>query len=672
MSNESLAAFGTAGGEARQIQGAELIDWLKEQEKASIGEKYETGRAIETGMIRHHNPETVRYLSHLYMLSLESDKTGGEIVSDWTVAMVAGQLNDRSMALKLSHKDLQDLELVENFDPKRLIGDPVVGGFGLREIFIERAHEQSYELDKDGNKVNPRWIKIKEPKTYYGTEQERAKLADVFTEMRDMTLIRFLILRNKKFYLAQRENLRGLVQLYFGPFPTATAEKMLFNAKAIKGQKLETLAEKELRSFGHMIAIAMRLYYLNALCEKVEEFRFLTKTPGFKEVFPEGVSGSVVEEWIGKPDKWTYEPANNLGSVRSKETLLEENKNGERGYLTKRNIFAESDPIGDAELHKKIQEFIAGKDPNKADLIAAEAAQNLAYWQFKLWLLADRVGYEWYRNDSIEDRWNKKYKGKELVMENGPAASDFGKVIYPAWYLLKNYRKEGRDFGPPGSFGSHPVLCVSFPESVYMSVELGKKVKMLDDTESNKTRLTMLEAWWGYPEDGNFPEIPATELDEMPWETFGEEILAAVYLPAYMAGKEEGTYDMQRSTSFKFDELATLKFWTDLWKNIDVGIKEGVVFNGRLKGVSKEMETEQKRRYKRNVVEWFWYGLSTLECYAEWHQKVMTQKDKLTSIGEDINCIDFIRATAKQALGFELPHYEPTFRPKKGTLKNLG
>lgn len=695
----------------------ELEKYLESLRGGPVNERYDSGRSIEATLARHYNPETLLSTVRLMRLGQEILATGGEMPNDYVIGRITDILEDRKIATGRTFENLLREGLVQELDDmtKTVINEMRregripetmrsniylgramhVGGYGLGEIAVTKEIEESYEKEKKDDeevKINVRYRPITETITYFGNSEQRREFSERCDGLRSEILTRHLIIKNWSRYMFNRENLTGLVEMYFGPVPSTEAINQLFNLPDRERLAEETEADVKLRHFGDRIEMAMRLYYINSLCQKPDRFLELRQTPGWQEfIFPPNTESDIIKKWIGEPDKWEPEDEGHRGKIRTRKMLAEENgalfadddekgenplgydkDKDERGWFTRVNIFAESNIQINEELNESIRKFIGGgKTADKTNQEEALAAQMIAYRLFKLWLMADEEGYEIYRNDDTEASLGI-FDKKDLQFENGPAASDFGKLTAPSLYNLKNYRRElRRDFGPEGSFGKYERFCVSFFRllKVPVQIEVGG--------EEKKEQRSFMELWWGYPEGEinkkTYPMEKALRLGDLPWKSLKDylktemltedgarvlglpwrgvhdEALANLYLTTFMAGRKDvGTYTLALRTQWSKDELFDPSFWLKLQKAIDVGIGDGVATFGRFRGMSKEKIGKQKREYKQSIIDAFWEGIASTVEYQKWESERVTIGKGITA-DEKMTVVKKIRKTAAKA-----------------------
>ncbi len=724
MMADDAEKFGASGNQE------ELEKYLEALRAERAGERYESGHAIEATLSKHPNPETL--LSAVRSLRLQNEEiiTGGEMPNDYVVGRQAEILADRRLATSRTFKELQQEELVQPLEeealdtlrdmrakgllPKHMrhetfFGRPLYSaGYGLGETTIVKEAEESWEKDSEEQKKNPRFRTSHDTVVYYGDDDQRTSFSERCGQMEAEILVRHLIMKNWKNYSFQRENLTGLVQLYFGPVPTIGGLEVLFNLSSNEGVVDRTPTDVELRHFGDKIDMARRLYFVNALCQKPDKFKELMETPGWEEfLFPSGADPNEVKKWIGLPGKWKPEDEPHRGEIRTRRLLAEENgaitkdtikklpdgtvkkdwistgydlNKDVRGLLTRGNIFAQSDPQRDEELHEAIRVFLGGrKDADRKSQVEARSAQLLAYRLFKLWLEADEEGYEIYYNPDQKPALGLFAK-KELEFENGPAASDFGKLTAPALYALKSYRKatdfgSHRDFGPEGAFGKYPRFCVSFLRTSSVPVEIEV------EGERRIEERSLHELWWGNPQkeiDGViYPEEPALRMGDLPWkelkgalkrdmltpeearvlgipwEGMNDEALVVLYLSTFMAGREEkGFYTLGLQTTWDERMLMDPSFWLRLSKAIDVGIKPGVATFGIFRAKSKDEIRNATGNHKRKIIDTFWEGITSTADYQRWLAERVPVGKGLTK-DETVTVVEKIRRVAAKA-GLEL------------------
>ena len=728
---------GSGGPEAFAAGGSqeELEKYLEALRSERAGERYESGHAIEATLSKHPKAETL--LSAVRSLRLHNEEiiTGGEMPNDYVVGRQAEILADRKLAVTRTFKELQEEELVQPLDndtldvlrdmrakgllPKHMqhetfFGRPLyAAGYGLGEVTVTKDVVESWEEDGEGKKKNPRFRASFDTVVYYGGNDQRKGFSERCGQLEAEILVRHLIMRNWKHYSSNRENLTGLVQIYFSPVPTINGLEILFNLPSVERSANRTPAGVELRHFGDKIDMARRLYFINSLSQKPDRFQGLTETPGWKQfVFTSDTRPEIVEEWIGKPGEWKPEPEAQRGEVRTRKHLamengavfktektetkeqLEEKPTGYdpnrdvRGRLTRGNIFAQSDPQRDEELHESIREFLGGgKNADRRSQEEARAAQLLAYRLFKLWLEADEEGYEIYYNPEQEPSLGIFAK-KELEFENGPAASDFGKLTAPALYVLKSYRKAAdfdshRDFGPEGAFGKYPRFCVSFLRMISVPVEIEVKGERKIEERS------LHELWWGSPQKEIskviYPEEPALRMGDFPWKELkgalkkgmltpeearvlglpwngmNDEAMVMLYLSTFMAGREErGFYTLGLQTTWDERMLMDPSFWTRLSKAIDVGIKPGVATFGIFRGKGKDVIKKETGDHKRKILDTFWEGIASTANYQRWESEYIKVGRGITE-DEKMTVVKAIRKAAAKA-GITLKALQASYR----------
>lgn len=730
-----------SGGVEAMATGSpeEMAEYLASLERGrGAPERYESGRALESTLARHHRLETLQTTVRLLQFANERDETGGELVVDYDVGRQAGILRDRRLAVGMTMDELKTTELVGPLDKETkealrnmgdikkiledlpegvgidsLFGIPVVGGYGFRTISVPTEQLDTFEKDEKDKRINKRYRKTIQEVTFYGTEEKRDEFSEGCWGLEKEFYVRNLIHKNWGRYLLFREAVTRLVEMYFGPVPSTEGVAHILNLPFREGETHKTVSGAEFRNFGDKIEMGMRLYYINALCQKQDRFLKLIKTPGWnKFVFPnvEGQDkGELIREWVGRPGEWIPESykdpgmpgqfESNLGTVRSRKTLKNENgfykENGEwkyyedrdlRGRLTRGNIFAESKTKRNKDLNEAIREFLGGGEKtSKVDRGAAAAAQELAYKLFKLWMIADNEGYEIYKDPEMPDELGM-FKGKELQFENGPASSDFSKLTYPSFYNLKNKRKHveaplSRDYGPEGSFGKIPRFCTDFLRLASTKVEV--------PTEKERVgyiiqELSFNEQWWGYPEDTkeNLPRVEAKRLGELPWmeielekvpeedaeilelptRGISGEALQLHYLTAFMAGRGReinGSYAITLQTDLgdlKF--LEDPSFWLKFSKALGVGIKKGTVVNGEFRG--KSNLKEKRKEHIKSIIDAYWEGIASTVDYQEAYDTYVSAGRGVTG-DKEIRRTEKIRRIAAKA-DVKLKNLQPTYK----------
>lgn len=617
---------------------------------------------IEDIISHHPDPNVVRYALRVIELMEGTTETNGEARRDWPVSRREEVLQNRAVAARIPTKDLMgELGVVEPLtdEEKELIrterGKSIpanlhednfakpkyehIEGFGLETYSVQMPKIESFRLE-NGKKVDIRYRIGRERFVYLGDSNEkRIEKSQEFSDMKNELTARYLMMQIWKhhvmFYYALQKLAEGH---YFNPTLSSKGLGVLFNLKGLEGASKETSTKVELRTLGDKIDTAMRIYYVAALCEKPSRFKKLMKTPGWEKfLFPKGTSQEIIEKLIGKPDEW--EDETEAGGHRTKQTTKEERECGLRGDWTRKNIFAESNPYILGKLEKSIEEFLGGgKGASHKNQIEAETARRIGYLMFRLFLLADKEGYELLEAEKKGNRLDP-FDGLDVVFENAPAGSDFGKLMYPALYMCKSFRK-GRNFAPPiGYLNSrkfYPRLMVDFLRQVAAPTEVavkenGKEIKIVENR-------SLMERWWGYREEElvvtvfdengkegkikrKYLDEPALRLGDLPWEDFNEvitfdeeaadimglpvggyhhEVFKGFWLTGFMGGRDGGTFDLISDTVHDPKDLLDEGWWRKFYKLLDVGIKPGVALNGVFRGTPSKRE--QSMRVKRLIL----------------------------------------------------------------------
>jgi len=665
-----------------QIDPDEFLKRMQEREgfERSQGSEYDKGRTIEAIIARHPNPETVRYVLRVLQLEEETFNTNGEPDNRFEVAHRVDVLRDRGLALRVPIKDITKLDLVEplneeelelvrrqrgktipiDVNEQNLAKSKHVEGFGLNTYSVPFPTLDSFNYDKDGEIVDPRYRMSSLPLVYLGKDdEEREGKSKKYFELKDEVTARHLMMQlwghHVTYYYALQKLAEGH---YFGSTLSSEGLGVLFNQKGLEGATKKTETGVELRSLGDKVETAMRLYYVAALCEKPTRFRELMDSPGWRQfLFPVGTPESVIEEWIGKPDEWEKETQE--GGQRDTNTLKNERAGKLRGRLTQKNIFAESDTYVEDSLNKGIQEFLGGgEDVSYVDRVEAENARRIGFRMFRLFLLADQEGYELLK----DSKWNDPddpFKGLDVVFENAPAASDFGKLTHPDLYAAKSRRK-GRDFMPKYAFLHSKELYPRFMVDFLRHAVAKARVDVIKDgvPEKSVEDRSLMERWWGYrgglqvTRGGHqivYQEEPAVRLGDMPWLEYKEvitldkkaaelvkrsdaieglpaggyhhEAYKTLWLTGFMFGGEGRAHQIVSETGHNPQNLMDVGWWRKFWKMLDVGVKDGVALNGVMRGTDKEAQTKAKNELKVNIIRNFVIGLQGLPSWEEWRIK---------------------------------------------------
>jgi len=670
------------------------------------GGEYDSGRATEAIMARHHDAETVLDVLRDHQLKNETFVTNGEQRKDWRVSHLSEILQDREEALQRSFDYLVQRGLVQPLDPKtqeevrsqrggklpigwheRYMGIATeAGGHSLEDLTVDRFIPDSYSLVKDENgkpSYEPDGFrKVEFPISYFGTLEQRKETSEQFADMRHELLARNLIMSNWGVYQTYAYALNKLAEgMYFGSVLSNEGLGRIFNLRSAEGAAKETVTGVELRSLGDKIETAMRLYYVAALCEKPTRFKDLMGKPGWKQfLFPDGTSAETIEEWVGKPDKWekeAYLGGNRVKSIeqRKKDKTVEdkdkkddvdikrEREDGLRGKLTQKNIFAETNTYFENKLHEAVREFLGGEGEDYVSNTEAKAAQGVAYRQFRLLLLADKEGFELYKQVKNQDT-SDAYNGLDISYENAPAASDFGKLLHPDMYIGKSYRKN-RDSSPILGYKYSRTYYPRFMVDFLRHTSIKTAVGVLENGVKNRypEERSLMEMWWGYEgglKVGNrvYEEELATRLGDLPWEKMNlegygldpeqavefdlpagglhNEVLKNLYLSGFMAGGEKRVFDFVTNTLPDERDLVDEGWWKKFYKMLDVGIRPSVALDGEFRGKTVDDQKIEKDKMKNNVITGYLNGILALPIVKKWdtEPKAWGRKGTIPLTGE--------------------------------------
>lgn len=696
--------------ERAQQEPNPIVEREKYEQSLRNGGEYDSGRVVESAIARHSDPETVLSLLRDHELTNEVFTTFGEQSKAWRVSHLTDLLQDREEAYGRPMDFLVERKLVRLLNPgeqqemRFLRGKEIpinvqeqylgysleVGGHSVRDFQISEFLPEGYILkeEQENGVVVKRYVpdekgkfrRVEKTISDFGAPETRLDRRERFAKMRHELLARNLIVERFGEYIELREALFKLVEaMYFRSSLSAEGLGIVFNLRSQEGSTNKTESGVELRSLGDKVATALRLYLVNSLCEKPTRLRALMAKPGFnKFLFPGREVNPEFKDYMGEPDKWEKEVE--AEGTRKKDTIKDERKRGERGLLTQKNIFAESNPYLETKLHKAIRKMLGGevgetdaqKYVNKQE---AEAAQRMAYRLFRLFLTADVEGYELYSHDVQKDGPNKvseydPIKDLDLVYENGPAASDYGKLAHPDLFIIKSDRKN-RDAAPPigilGSRNFYPKFVTDFfrQASLKVPVEIvgpgGVKETIVEERSLN-------EVMWGNKAGGDVPGKPgftyaeegATQLGDVPWDGLDEEMLGkiegiteikklidrgfdnkdaaeiaelpsgglnpeilhgGIYLSGFMFGREGNVFDLVTRTNIRIEDLLDEGWWRILWKKLDVGSKAGIVLNGEFKGVTKEVKEKKILEHNLKIIEGLLRGLHSTN---EWETVEVT------------------------------------------------
>lgn len=637
-----------------------------ERNSISGGSEYDKGRVIEAIITRHPKVETVRYALRTLQLSEERFNTNGEPDNRWEVSHRYRVLADRQNVLEMPLEDLVKKDLIERLSPSELeflrqergrslpaninenyLARPKhVDGFGFENYVVSQPVLESFAI-KEGKRTDERYRMMPQQYVYLRSETERRETSKEFGSLKDEVSARTLMMQMWGHHVSYYYALQKLAEgHYFGTTLSSEGVGIMFNLKGQEGATTETATKVKVDSLGKKIDVAMRLYYVNALCEKPSRFKAeLMETPGWKQfLFPDGTDQAVIEKWIGKPSEW--EPEVQVGGDRTEDVLHEEIKGGKRGLLTRRNISAEVDVYSENKLTEAIDEFLGGgENASYIDKIEAETARRIGYRMFRLFLLADQEGYEIYK-EKPKGNNQDPFDGLKVVFSNAPQASDFGKLTHPDLYAAKSQRK-GRDYMPPTGFlharKYYSRFMVDFLRHASANTEI--QVQKTNGTKEYKVeQRSLMERWWGYK--GGLQKGDITYLDEqgvwlgdLPWSKFNEpihmtqddaallalpvgglhhETFKTLWLSGFMAGGEGRAHMLISETNHNPKNFTDLHWWNKFWKMLDVGIKDSVALEGKFRGVSSEEKKQILLQHKVGIVQNFIYGLEDLPQWEEW------------------------------------------------------
>ena len=280
--------YAVDGGGGDPVKEAEEREAFERNRRG--GSEYDLGRSIEAVMARHPNPESVRTVIRALELREETFNSNGEPDNRYQVAHRSDTLQDRSIVLSIPKDVLIKKELVRPLtvkDKEKIReereggGIPAecyqddfvfsnhVDGFGVAKFTISTPDLESFDLDKLGNKTNPRYRMGFQEYVYLGKPVERVRLSKEFADIRDEVLARHLMMQTYGHHVTFAYALQKLTEgHYFGNVLSAEGLGIIFNQKSVEGAATETITKVKLKSLGDKVETAMRLYYVAALSEK--------------------------------------------------------------------------------------------------------------------------------------------------------------------------------------------------------------------------------------------------------------------------------------------------------------------------------------------------------------------------------------------------------------------
>lgn len=392
-----------------------------------------------------------------------------------------------------------------------------------RQVLEERVLNEAGEVKEVNWKERITGEEDVDEVPYYGTNKERERLARVYRRAEMMMVVRERLHNLYTYaYLPHTADLPGMVENFYLRYPGFTNKhlKELFNLPDFA--EFEESPENNL--LGQRIDLALRLFYTVSQSEMKSKMENLMKRPGWKFVkdklleferesaetlgnedflrLPEEEQRKyAIEKWIGKVDKWEED------EKRGKDTTKEEVKGGRRGFLTMfGNLYAK----GNTNEREKISSLIG-------ILVGDPVATRIADRFFKISGLAAEEGIERYSQhpngipwkvvkDVAEGSATKETKDDakdSFQLAGEPVTDDLAKIMNFRGYREKEMIK-GRSGGPEETLEDFEKLTLSLFRFASSKTEYGWR--------------SVLEQWWGYPEEGSMSTESAKRLGEIDWE----------------------------------------------------------------------------------------------------------------------------------------------------------
>ncbi len=403
-----------------------------------------------------------------------------------------------------------------------------------RQVLEERVLDEAGEVKEINCKE-----RITEEETIdevldYGTNEKRESLGRVYRRTEMMMIVRERLHNLYAYaYLPHTADLPGMAENFYIRYPGFTNKhlKELFNLPDFA--KFEENPENNL--LGQRIDLALRLFYTVSQSEMKSKMESLMDRPGWKfvedrllgferesaetlgnEVFlrlPEKEQRKhAIEKWIGKVDKWEEDEKRRKDTTKE-EVKGEEDKKiegGRRGFLTMfGNLYAK----GITNEREKISSLIG-------ILVGDPVATRIADRFFRISGLAAEEGIERYSpyregipwkvvKDAAEELDTEETKDARVSLEivGEPVTDDLAKIMNFRGYREKEMLK-GRSAGPEETLQDFEKLTLSLFRFARSKTEYGWR--------------SVIEQWWGYPEEGSMPTESAKRLGEIDWEVSPE------------------------------------------------------------------------------------------------------------------------------------------------------
>ncbi|TET21298.1 MAG: hypothetical protein E3J76_05410 [Candidatus Aminicenantes bacterium] len=669
-------------------------DYLQAQSQ----ERFRAGYSLTEVLKLSEKPNTIRLAAGEFMGLYEDIGLSTEnFRSRFDLGRVVSEISDRTLALSLSHRELQDWEVVTKIYEDNT-GEVEIPGFALGERKKKIERRVGHSKDKDGKIVREDWREIEQIVPYIGTEKEREEARKALKDARVEVVVAGVLHDAYVFHDKNSENLAGLGEIYLHHLLTGEALEKFFNSPAVWPEGgVRTEGGVELKSVGEMYDTALRIWEIAiGLSEKPNELQSFRERPGWQYLFPGSTKDTPSKEelrWIGDVSKWHrgYEIENEElvevgekgkgfrkpifsegykddlkrelekigkeGDMKRKKEIekelreVEKEEREPRGLLTEfGNIIAHTHEYPNLEqleeLREEIRRFLGGGEgatPQLRRII--KRVEERAFRFSRVWGMADGRGWEIYLIRNKEGKPEHK-----LQMDMGPGiGSDYLKIMKPTSYRWKNAIRR-RDAGPVYTSARYK----SFMEPLTKTLSYKDKIEGYSDPQERT-----IEEWlWGYPEKEVLVKEPAHRYGEIKWRKFGNYAESAFFLRSFMMAREKvGVYDLTRKADWTVKDLYEMinhDWWEQYMKRIDVGLTKSVVAKGALRGKDEGKVKDKTVALCEGIIRGTWDGVRSSKIYKSLLEEGYKEIIPGTNVLVDRSTIDEIKKVVKDLMGIEL------------------
>jgi hypothetical protein len=488
-----------------------------------------------------------------------------------------------------------------------------IGDYALERRPVEIKRVVSEEADLTG-KIAKRVIRAERRMAYrLGSDEERGQETEKIGRYAASVESRLKFGSMRHMYFQNIENINGLAIFYFVSNMITREDLDAYYNMPFAGEigRVVTKGGVEIgreegekgKELGQMIDLAQRLYEAVGLSEDPTKFlNELKNSKGWDLVIDPNLSqaekDAVSKEWFGDYNNWTrmedgrrFDSREAVDGGSGVRTVENETRDGYRGKITKNgNIFRGDTPEHIQETRAAVVEFLGGGK-------AAELAENLGWWQFRITEQASCYGCQMYKDEGGKWIW--------MTEMGGDVSSDEVKTINPAAYQ-DVYTRKGRGGGPIGSLQKIKPFAVD----VYRGVMFEKGYKLPDGTVIDHD-ISLRELVWKH----------GLRLGQVNYKALPERPILRPYLSMFMAGREKiGTFVTETDESIMSPEMfLTPGFWHSLFRSLDVGITTAVVYKGNLEGASKDPnKSATVKEYKLSHIRAFLDGVLSTPLAKKW------------------------------------------------------